>query len=227
MKKNKKNAKNKSYGRGRKNIDRFTARSAVKRGSKARMAQARRHMSDESVVDGVFSSARSGYGFVRPTVDGWNGDDIFIPARFSSGALNGDRVRVRYRKYRDRDGTERTEGRITEVLEAVNKTAIGTLIEGGSLRRFRGGHHFGRGKLFLVPDDTKLNITAEECREIRSRLSCMGAKAIPEFSERSCVCSARRTLAERTMRRYLRSAASQLILPRRNFARRLYPHHVQ
>lgn len=161
MKKNKKNSKNKSYGRGRKNIDRFTARSAVKRGSKARMAQARRHMSDESVVDGVFSSARSGYGFVRPTVDGWNGDDIFIPARFSSGALNGDRVRVRYRKYRDRDGTERTEGRITEVLEAVNKTVIGTLIEGGSLRRFRGGHHFGRGKLFLVPDDTKLNITPE------------------------------------------------------------------
>lgn len=76
-----------------------------------------------AVIEGVFSGAASGYGFV--SAEGLT-RDIFIPWQKTGGALDGDLVRCRYRIY-TRDGIERTEGEILAIVEAVRKTVVGTL----------------------------------------------------------------------------------------------------
>ena len=120
-------------------------------GRRARVSgKARR---DETISRGVFSSSKSGFGFVTPE-DGYE-RDIFIPEDKTLGAIDGDFVEIVYHVYKSRNGEEKTEGRVRKIIEYGRKTVIGTL-ESDSFRSGRGRytHH----RLILVPDDHSLLI---------------------------------------------------------------------
>lgn len=73
----------------------------------------------ECECEGIFSGARGGYGFVSRE----EGDDIFIPAGKTAGALDGDRVTVSYRNRYE----GKTEGRVTAITEKGKRTLVGVL----------------------------------------------------------------------------------------------------
>ncbi len=106
---------------------------------------------DEKVTGGVFSSSKSGFGFVRTEE---LERDIFIPERKTYGAIDGDTVTVIYRTYTGYNGEEKTEGRITEIVEYGRKVIIGTLDE----EVYRHGRRTYRTSV-IIPDDNKLTIT--------------------------------------------------------------------
>ena len=81
---------------------------------------------DEIVECGIFSSSKSGYGFVTRES---GGDDIFIPQGKTLGAIDGDFVEVIYHVYENRFGEEKTEGRIRKIIEYGRKTVVGTAVE--------------------------------------------------------------------------------------------------
>lgn len=97
---------------------------------------------------GVFRESRSGYGFV--TVEGVD-RDIFIPESKVGAALGGDTVKIKYHKFLSSLGEEKTEGRITEILECGKKNVIGT-VENDVVR-------IGRrriNRLFIDTDDAMI-----------------------------------------------------------------------
>ena len=73
---------------------------------------------------GIFRESRSGYGFV--SVDGLD-RDVFIPESNVGAALGGDTVAIKYHSFFSSLGEEKTEGRITEIIEYGKKTVIGTV----------------------------------------------------------------------------------------------------
>ena len=103
---------------------------------------------DEIVTRGIFRGSKSAFGFVSLEE---GGEDIFIPANYVNGAIDGDFVEISYRKYNDYDGKEKTEGRVKKIIEYGRKTIIGTLYE----RRVRHGRRNMR-ELYLEPDDPKI-----------------------------------------------------------------------
>jgi ribonuclease R len=103
---------------------------------------------DEIVERGIFSSSKSGFGFVAREV---GGDDIFIPEGRTLGAIDGDFVEVIYHRYENRYGEEKTEGRIRKIIEYGRKTVIGTAIEEWvrhGKRRYK--------TVYLQPDDSSI-----------------------------------------------------------------------
>jgi len=103
-----------------------------------------------NVSEGVFSGTPRGFGFVLPDGETGRDSDVFIPAGKTGGALDGDRVSVRYRR-----GFEaRTEGEVISILEEKRKTLIGVLVAG---RVLAFGRHAARDRSrsgwFLIPDD--------------------------------------------------------------------------
>lgn len=127
-------------------------------------------------AEGVFSSTRVGFGFV--TVEGEE-RDVFIPEGKTNGALDGDRVRVEYRKYTVM-GEARSEGRVASVIAYGRETIIGTVCaeRRGSRKWF-----------FLAPDEANVGFTPhlrrdERLREgdkIEARLLRDGASVEAEF----------------------------------------------
>ena len=83
----------------------------------------RTHSRDISAV-GIFRESRSGYGFV--SIEGLE-RDVFIPESNVGAALGGDTVAIKYHSFFSSLGEEKTEGRITEILEYGKKTVIGTV----------------------------------------------------------------------------------------------------
>ena len=111
-------------------------------------AYGRKKSGSETVRDGILSESGYGYGFVR--VEG-EGRDIFIPDGRLGEALDGDTVRVKYKKYRNERGEIKTEGRITEILEYGSPNVVGT-VEVDIVR-------IGRArvaKLYIIPDSRKI-----------------------------------------------------------------------
>ena len=103
---------------------------------------------DEIVERGIFSSSKSGFGFVTREA---GGDDIFVPQGKTLGAIDGDFVEVIYHVYENRFGEEKTEGRIKKIIEYGRKTVVGTATEEWvrhGKRRYR--------MVFLQPDDPGL-----------------------------------------------------------------------
>ena len=97
---------------------------------------------------GIFRESSSGYGFV--TVDGCD-RDIFIPESSTGAALGGDKVAIKYHKFFSSMGEEKTEGRITEILEYGKKTVVGT-VDNDVVR-------IGRrriNRLYLMPDSSMI-----------------------------------------------------------------------
>jgi ribonuclease R len=91
-----------------------------------------------ALLEGRISVHRDGYGFVVPEKEG---EDVFVPARYLSGAMDGDRVAVRV-DARGRFG--RPEGRVLRVLEHVHSTIAG---------RFE----FERRQGLVIPADPRLH----------------------------------------------------------------------
>ena len=108
----------------------------------------RSRSSDEIVTRGIFRGSKSAFGFVSLEE---GGDDIFIPAGNVNGAIDGDFVEISYHKFKNRDGEEKTEGKVRKIVEHGRKTLIGTLYE----RRIRHGRRNMR-ELYLEPDDTRI-----------------------------------------------------------------------
>jgi ribonuclease R len=75
------------------------------------------------IVRGRFVTSRRGFGFVAPS-DG--GDDIFIPARFAPGVLEGDEVEV-LMKEEGRLG--KPEGKVVRILKREQGTLLGVYRE--------------------------------------------------------------------------------------------------
>ena len=104
---------------------------------------------DEIVERGIFSSSRSGFGFVAREC---GGDDIFIPDGKTLGAIDGDFVEVIYHRYENRFGEEKTEGRVRKIIEYGRKTVVGVATEEWirhGKRRYRA--------VFLQPDDHNMS----------------------------------------------------------------------
>ena len=72
---------------------------------------------DMSLIRGYFDQHKDGYGFVIMEKPGER--DIFIPARWTMGAMNNDRVLVRVENWQVR------EGRIIRVLERTHTKLAG------------------------------------------------------------------------------------------------------
>ena len=109
---------------------------------------------DETIARGIFSGSKSGFGFV--TLESGYDKDIFIPEDKTHGALDGDFVEIIYHVYRNRDGIEKTEGRVTKIIEYGRETIVGTLV----VERVRGygknSRQNGGVYAFLQPDDSKI-----------------------------------------------------------------------
>ena len=74
---------------------------------------------DMSLIRGYFDQHKDGYGFVIMEKPGER--DIFIPARWTMGAMNNDRVLVRVENWQVR------EGRIIRVLERTHTRIAGKI----------------------------------------------------------------------------------------------------
>ncbi len=112
--------------------------------------QARR---EDMTAEGIFHGTSRGFGFVSLDGARERGEDIFIPGSGVNGALDGDRVRIRYHHYASfRDGVreEKTEGEVIALLEITNTTVVGTLnIEYTGYGRHR------RRYAYLTPDNIR------------------------------------------------------------------------
>ena len=72
-----------------------------------------------AMVTGLFEAHREGYGFVVPLKPGEQ--DVFVPARATSSAMDGDMVVARVESRRDR------QGRIVRVLQRAHTHLVGYL----------------------------------------------------------------------------------------------------
>lgn len=109
-----------------------------------------RKFKDESVSEGIFNSARGGFGFVSvPECE----SDVYIPEGKTLSAVDGDTVEVVYHIFKGRFGDERCEGRIRKILSEGRKTAVGTYIEKKIYYRSKGKPMI---LPLLIPDDPKL-----------------------------------------------------------------------
>ena len=78
----------------------------------------------KNMVRGEFLPTMRGYGFVRP--EDRQGEDIFIPARHSLGALAGDVVEA---IFSEQGKKGKPEGRIIRILEKGRATVMGIYLE--------------------------------------------------------------------------------------------------
>ncbi|MBQ8381089.1 MAG: VacB/RNase II family 3'-5' exoribonuclease [Clostridia bacterium] len=97
---------------------------------------------------GIFSETASGFGFVR--CEGED-RDIFIPESGIGYAIDGDTVRISFKRYLSEDGRERTEGRIEEVTEYGRSTVIGT-VDCDIVRVHKRRVH----RFFIISDDGRI-----------------------------------------------------------------------
>lgn len=108
---------------------------------------------DEVLGRGIFSSSKSGFGFVTLT-EGYD-RDIFIPEDKVGAAVDGDLVEIIYHKYTTRLGEEKTEGRVKKILEYGKKTLIGTVVCDNQGMRSK---KRSRPRHILIPDDSKISL---------------------------------------------------------------------
>ncbi len=134
------------------NADGVKLHAALDKGRRGRVSG--RAFRDEIVARGVFSSSKSGFGFVTPT-DVTEERDIFIPEDKVCGAIEGDTVEVVYHKYKTYTGEEKTEGRIRKIIEYGRKTLIGTAELENAFAR---GKRYASRRMILIPDDHKISV---------------------------------------------------------------------
>jgi ribonuclease R len=88
----------------------------------------RRDRREEFFVEGRFSAARAGFGFV----DLEDGTSVFVPEKFTNEAIDGDFVRVQILP--ERRGFEQREsgpaGRVVEIIDRNRETFVGEILAG-------------------------------------------------------------------------------------------------
>jgi ribonuclease R len=89
--------------------------------------------------EGLLTVHPRGFGFVASLSPGTSGDDVFVPPDAMSGAMHGDKVRVRVRSR----GPRGAEGEVVAVLDRGMKRVAGTL------------HRRGKSA-WLEPDDARV-----------------------------------------------------------------------
>ncbi len=109
----------------------------VEKNGTYRIADAR---PDGNVVEGVFSSTRSGTGYVMVED---RDQDIRIPARHTGTALDKDRVRV---AILPKSRSDREEGKIVDVISRGKKFFVGTF------------HKEGKNTYLIIPDEKSAQI---------------------------------------------------------------------
>ena len=164
----------------KKNFDKFTKRNVHKRRSKekaraellsaisssgvkfdgvklydkqdgGRYMQSKSSRGEDILAKGIYCGSKSNFGFV--SLEGEE-RDIFIPGGNSRGAIDGDYVEIVYHKYINRDGDEKTEGRVTRIVEIGRRTIVGTLCED----IVRHGRRLVY-QLYVMPDDSRIAIS--------------------------------------------------------------------
>ncbi len=87
--------------------------------------------SPKGATRGIFRRAAAGFGFVRPqsAPPGDRSQDIYIPARRSSDAADGDLVSVRLKGHRQRGEQLYRAGEIVEVLQRQTHQFVGVYFE--------------------------------------------------------------------------------------------------
>ena len=109
---------------------------------------------DEITVRGIYSGSKSGFGFV--TVESGYDKDVFIPEDKTGGALDGDFVEIIYHVFTSREGVEKTEGRVTKIIEYGREFIIGTLVIERPRPYGKKNGRVGGVYAFLQPDDPKI-----------------------------------------------------------------------
>ncbi len=114
---------------------------------------------DDSVrIEGTFSQSERGFGFVTPNEDYRLPADIFIPAKYTGGAFEGDTVAISVKKrelQNDGGGRFHAEGKVTEILCRKLTSFCGTLILDSRLK----GRSFSPYR--VIPDNPRLGFEAE------------------------------------------------------------------
>lgn len=95
-----------------------------------------------NLVTGHFDAHRDGYGFVISEKPGER--DIFVPGRWTSGALNNDRVIVRV------ENRQKREGRIIRILERAATRLVG-IFEAGSEGHKKDRRPLTAGAFYVKP----------------------------------------------------------------------------
>ncbi len=80
---------------------------------------------DSDLVRGRFETSGRGFGFVIRESGG--GEDVYVPARLSKGAMHGDSVEILAKETGGRGG--RNEGRVVRILKKERKTIVGVFGE--------------------------------------------------------------------------------------------------
>ncbi len=112
-------------------------------------ARSLKKRNDEASAVGIFSSSRSGFGFVK--VEGRD-RDVFIPEGRTLCALDGDLVEIIYHEYKNRFGEDKTEGRVAKIVEYSRKFVIGRVERERPLYRKKAKSE----SYILIPDDPHL-----------------------------------------------------------------------
>ncbi len=135
------------------NYSGIVLKDTVDSGRRGRKSAKRR--ADEVTARGIFSGSKNGYGFV--TLESGYERDIFIPEDKTCGAIDGDFVEIIFHAYKSYSGDEKTEGRVTKIIEYGRDFIIGTLVI-EDRRRVRGASRWGRLFTYVIPDDPKIAI---------------------------------------------------------------------
>lgn len=117
------------------------------------------------MIIGTYRSTKNGYGFLSYDE---KEDDLYIPAKYTENAFDGDTVMVKLLKKRSRGGKSR-EAKILKIVERATKFVVGSFVR---------GENFG----FVIPDNKKLEydiyIPKNGCKNVPK-----GYKVVAEITD--------------------------------------------
>lgn len=112
-------------------------------------------LSDSSKI-GKFMGTQKGFGFVR--VEGET-EDIFIPAHYTKGAIDGDTVQI---ALDSRARGKRREGEVVNILERGSSIVVGTYSSSKSFGFVVADNHKFTKDIYIAKADTKGAITGHK-----------------------------------------------------------------
>ena len=105
-------------------------------------------------IEGIFRANEKGFGFVE--VENFE-EDLFIPAKNTNGALNGDTVRVSITKPKQEN--RKAEAKVIKIIKRERESLVGI---------FQASKNFG----FVVPDDkrfgTDIYVPKSKCKNAKN-----------------------------------------------------------
>ena len=99
----------------------------------AEKAARRRQKREGETICGIIHMTPAGFGFLSPETGNEKGDDIFIPAKFTGFALDGDRVKIKLlppRKGHPEDSERGPVGKVLEILHRSRESFVAELLPG-------------------------------------------------------------------------------------------------